>query len=115
MYTKKYAKSLFGKGYGKLIDRLFKEVGKEHIDGIKPKYGRIDLYISGPEELRDIGYEIERESERTCEECGKPGEQKSINYWITTLCEKCYNKNTSVIKYKNILYFERGKLWIKKY
>ena len=52
MYTKKYAKSMFGSGYGKLIDRLFKEVGAKHISGIKPKYGRIDLYIDGSEELQ---------------------------------------------------------------
>lgn len=98
MYTKKYAKSLFGKGYGKLIDRLFKEVGKEHIDGIKPKYGRIDLYVSGSEKLQEIGYEIERLSEETCEDCGKPGKPTERNCWITTLCEKCYNKRSTNIK-----------------
>ena len=98
MYTKKYVKSLFGKGYVKLIDRLFKEVGKEHIDGIKSKYGRIDLYVSGSEKLQEIGYEIERLSEETCEDCGKPGQPTERNSWITTLCEKCYNKRSTNIK-----------------
>lgn len=32
--------------------------------------------------------EAERESAKTCEECGKPGRQNSQG-WITTLCTKC--------------------------
>ena len=44
---KKDVKLQFGKGYYKLIDRLFKEVGEKNIVGIKPKYSRIDIYVSG--------------------------------------------------------------------
>lgn len=89
---KEYAKRIFGKGYHKLIDKLYSRLKPEQIVGIKPKYGRIDLYINGTEEEQDFGFEIERESERTCEDCGKTGELKSINGWITALCDKCYNK-----------------------
>ena len=90
MYNRKDAKKMFGKGYDKLIDRLFDRLKPEQIEGLKSKYGRIDIYVSGTEEEQDFAYEIEKESRETCEECGNPGEQKSINGWITTLCEKCY-------------------------
>lgn len=94
--TREDAKNMFGKGFHKLIDRLYDRLKPEQIESIKSKYGRIDLYINGTEEEQDFGYEIERESERTCENCGKPGELKSINGWITALCNKCYKK-----KYEN--------------
>lgn len=90
MYNRKDAKKMFGKGYYKLIDKLFDRLNPEQIEGIKSKYGRIDLYINGTKEEQDFAYNIERESEKTCEECGDLGEQIAINGWITTLCEKCY-------------------------
>lgn len=92
---KEYAKRMFGKGFHPLIDRLFNRLKPEQITGIKPKYGRIDLYIDGTEEEQDFGFEIERESERTCELCGQPGELKNESGWITALCDKCYNKRNN--------------------
>lgn len=92
MYTKEHVKRMFGKGHHKLIDKLYDRLKPEQITGIKSKYGRIDLYIKGTEEEQDFGYEIEGESERTCEDCGKPGELKDENGWITALCDECYNK-----------------------
>ena len=89
---REYAKKIFGKGFHKLIDKLYDKIPEERITGIKPKYGRIDLYIDGTEEEQDFGFEIERESERTCEDCGEPGELKEINHWITALCDKCFKK-----------------------
>lgn len=93
--NKDYAKRLFGKGFHPLIDRLFDRLKPEQIIGIKPKYGRIDLYIDGTEEEQDFGFEIERESERTCELCGQSGELKNESGWITALCDKCYNKRNN--------------------
>jgi hypothetical protein len=90
--NKEYAKSLFGKGFHPLIDRLYERINPEQIAGIKQKYGRIDLYVDGTEEEQEFAYEIERESERTCELCGKPGELTEDNCWITALCDKCFNK-----------------------
>lgn len=90
--NKKYVKLQFGKGYYKLIDRLFKEVGAKNIIGIKPKYGRIDIYVSGGEENDRIADKIQELSMITCEDCGEKGEQKEIRGWVTTLCNKCYNK-----------------------
>ena len=92
--TKEHAKRLFGKGFHPLIDRLFDRLKPEQIR-LKPKYGRIDLYIDGTEEEQDFGFEIERESERTCEICGEPGELKDESGWITALCDKCYNKRNN--------------------
>lgn len=91
MYTRESAKRLFGKGHHKLIDELYDRLRPEQIQGIKPKYGRIDLYINGTEEDKEFGFEIEKESEKTCELCGHPGELKDENGWITALCDKCYN------------------------
>jgi len=90
--TREDAKKMFGKGFHQLIDRLYDRLKPEQITSIKPKYGRIDLYISGTEEEQEFAYQIERESERTCEICGEPGELKEINGWITSICDKCYNK-----------------------
>jgi len=95
MYTRESAKRLFGKGHHKLIDELYDRLRPEQIQGIKHKYGRIDLYINGSDEEQDFGYEIERESERTCEICGEPGELKDESGWITALCDKCYNKRNN--------------------
>lgn len=87
---KEYAKLIFGKGFYPLIDKLFDRLKPEQIIGIKSKYGRIDLHIDGTEEEQEFGYQIEKESEKTCEICGNPGELKNENGWITALCDKCY-------------------------
>lgn len=92
MYLKEDVKTMFGKGYHKLIDKLYNRLKPEQIMGIKPKYGRIDIYVSGTEEEQDFAYEIEKESQETCEECGEKGTQTETNGWITTLCDKCYKK-----------------------
>lgn len=86
---KEHAKLMFGKGFHPLIDRLFDRLKPEQIR-MKPKYGRIDLYIDGTEEEQEFGFQIERESEKTCELCGEPGELKNESGWITALCDKCY-------------------------
>lgn len=91
-YKREDVKTMFGKGYHKLIDKLFDRLKPKQIYSIKPKYGRIDLYVNGTEEEQDFAYEIEKESERTCEECGEKGTQTERNCWITTLCKKCYKK-----------------------
>lgn len=95
MYNREEVKRMFGKGHHKLIDRLFDRLKPEQIEGIKSKYGRIDLYVSGTEEEQDFAYEIEKESEITCEECGELGELKTINGWVSSLCNKCYKIKSS--------------------
>ena len=37
--------------------------------------------------------EAEEVSLCTCEECGKPGVERDVNGWITTLCSECFAKN----------------------
>ena len=92
MYNREDTKKMFGKGYHKLIDRLFDGLKPEQIESIKSKYGRIDLYVNGTEEEQDFAYQIEKESQETCEICGESGTQTETNGWITTLCNKCFNK-----------------------
>lgn len=56
---------------------------------VKEKFGSLRVYIerSHPE-INVIIDEAERETSRTCEECGGPGESHGTG-WITTLCDGC--------------------------
>lgn len=92
MYTKEQAKRMFDKGFYKLIDKLYTKIKPEQIFSMKSKYGRMDLYVEGTDDEQDFAYEIERESERTCETCGKPGDLMEKNGWIIASCKKCFNK-----------------------
>lgn len=78
MYNREDAKRMFGKGHHKLIDRLFDRLKPEQIQGIKPKYGRIDLYVNGTDEEQDFAYEIEKESQETCEMCGEQEHRQKL-------------------------------------
>jgi hypothetical protein len=62
---------------------------------IKEKFGGLRFYILGCSdqvrtEIYDLIAKAERESFRTCEKCGQPGNQDGGG-WIRTLCEECRN------------------------
>ena len=64
---------------------------------VKEKFGRLRIYISsGTEEDADLCWEVEKESAKICEICGKPGKQISGS-WIKTLCPKCKKQRNSGI------------------
>jgi len=101
MKTREHTKLIFGKGFHPLIDNLFNRIPEENIFDIKSKYGRIDITTQGlSDEDDDFCLEIERESENTCEVCGKKGELKNVNGWITALCDKHYKERTKILNLK---------------
>lgn len=43
-------------------------------------------------EIDNIVAEYERQALEICEECGKSGELRCIDDWLTVLCEECFEK-----------------------
>lgn len=57
---------------------------------VKEKFGGLRFYMtSSTDEIWNLISEAEAKSRETCEECGKPGEEKPTS-WIRTLCDSCY-------------------------
>lgn len=77
-----------GDGWHALIERLIVDLialgWNKELDQVKEKFGRLRFYTGEiSEQCRDRICEAERESARTCEVCGEPGEIK-----LACLCEK---------------------------
>ena len=57
---------------------------------VKEKFGGLRFYMTcGTDEIFNLIDEAEELSYKTCEECGKPGEEKDTG-WIRTLCDYCH-------------------------
>jgi len=57
---------------------------------VKEKFGGLRFYMTcGTDEIYDLISEAETLSCKTCEECGKPGEERATG-WIHTLCNDCH-------------------------
>ena len=57
---------------------------------VKEKFGGLRFYMTcGSDEIFDLIAEAEALSYKTCEECGKPGEERATG-WIHTLCDYCH-------------------------
>lgn len=90
--TKSECKSCVGKGWGKLIDKLFTILKPSQVYYFKEKYGRMSIFpINISDELLDKVIKIEKESEKTCELCGEKGKIREKKGWFTCLCNKCFN------------------------
>lgn len=62
-------------------------------DQIKEKYGGLRAYFSGGDDyVKGLVSMAEAMSYKICEVCGEQGSPNKGG-WITTLCEKCRNKN----------------------
>ena len=61
--------------------------------GWKEKYGtfRLEVLPSDTNGSEGIALKAEAMSERTCMQCGAPGEERK-GPWISTLCDRCANK-----------------------
>ena len=56
---------------------------------VKEKFGGLRFYMTtASDEMYDLIAEAESLSYKTCETCGKPGEERG-NGWIRTLCDSC--------------------------
>lgn len=100
-------------GWYDIIDRLSKEINTfadnlQSSDGelpirvvqIKEKFGGLRYYINYHNLSDDTIYKVEqmvreaeKESNRTCEDCGAPAEMCSPRkYWMKTICVPCRDK-----------------------
>lgn len=62
-------------------------------DQIKQKYGGLRIYFSGGDNyIEGLVSMAESFSYKICEVCGNKG-QPNENGWISTLCDKCRNKD----------------------
>ena len=57
---------------------------------VKEKFGGLRFYMTcGTDEIFDLIEKAETLSNKTCEECGKPAEERDGG-WIYTLCNNCH-------------------------
>jgi len=85
-----------GSGWIPLIDRLATDLiamgWDRDLHQIKEKFGGLRFYIgAGTPEMHKRIDQAERESFRTCEDCGEPGKAEGPG-WIRTLCKSCRNE-----------------------
>jgi hypothetical protein len=91
-----------GDGWNKLLLKLCNKIQSElnkssdefkknfRVVQVKEKFGGLRFYVQGGNAEIDAAItKAEGESLRTCEKCGKKGDQKGSGYWIRTLCKKC--------------------------
>ena len=80
-----------GVGWGKIIQPLIDQAKTEgaKVVQIKEKFGSLRFYCyNSSKELDQKIQEAEWESKKTCENCGKEGEQRNDG-WIKVLCDDC--------------------------
>jgi len=89
-------------GWVPIVRKLCEDV--EEIDvgidvhQIKEKFGSIRFYyttLSSREDINELIKDAQSQAKRTCQRCGEPGEDRSVNNWITVLCNDCYKDSTA--------------------
>jgi hypothetical protein len=91
-----------GDGWYKLLLRLCNKIQAElnkapevvrkefRVVQVKEKFGSLRVYTqSGTNQIENEIAKAESESLRTCENCGKKGNQEGCGYWISVLCGRC--------------------------
>lgn len=100
-YTRSLARQSVGKGWHRLIDRVFDKledmtsgssgniVPTPKIIQVKEKWGGLRIYTSGDgtHPIEDVIREVENESYTICEDCGKAGKLRKGG-WYRTLCDE---------------------------
>ena len=72
---------------------LLDKKGSFHFLQIKEKFGGLCLYCGGGnKKIYKITYTAERESYKTCEDCGIKENVTAEGSWIRTLCHECRDK-----------------------
>jgi hypothetical protein len=62
------------------------------VDQVKEKFGTLRYYCAGNDRIFAFIRMAEQLSAITCEFCGKPGELREDEGWMTTLCDDCNKK-----------------------
>jgi hypothetical protein len=66
------------------------DLGAYRASQVKEKYGTLCFYLtSGTDEMYALVDKAERQSSKTCEQCGKPGKIRG-EYWLYTACNACH-------------------------
>ena len=74
------------------------EAHEYHISDVKEKFGTLRVYCTAPEWFQDFVDACEAASAHICEQCGKYGEQDTLNGWAMTLCEQCGDERREVTR-----------------
>jgi hypothetical protein len=86
-----------------LCENIEETGGDLRVQQIKEKFGSIRFYYTVPTEdentsREDIGELVKTarfQAKQTCQRCGEPGEDRTVNHWITVLCNDCYKDSTA--------------------
>ena len=69
---------------------------------VKSKYAGLRFYMtSQTDEMDKLIDDAEEESERTCEECGQPGEIYGCG-WVECLCPECATRRNLFVKTRDL-------------
>ena len=91
MIEKEDAYNCVGSGWNSLINKVYdKKPKKVVIMDVKEKWGALRIY-SFPSDAYFEGflYDIESESQKICEVCGREGVTRPMDGWWKTLCFRC--------------------------
>lgn len=86
-----------GDGWYKILDELCAKLEPYGVvaEQIKEKFGGLRFYIGATpsdkwDEIHGLIHEAERQSYKTCETCGKPGDMRGGG-WARVRCDDCEN------------------------
>ena len=90
--TKENVLACVGAGWHPLVSHLIDDLFELGWDGrvaqVKEKFGGLRFYVgAGNPVIWNRIQEAEKESYKTCEECGAPGQLRTDG-WMKTLCEE---------------------------
>jgi|GEM_PF-2007450 len=91
-----------GNGWIPILEDLFAKINEEvktanlaefRVTQVKEKFGDLVVTVKGGNNAIDtlIGLALKKAA-KTCEGCGKPGQNRESNEWFSTQCSKCYNE-----------------------
>ena len=92
-----WSKSI-GDGWAEIMERLLTDLealgwSRAPITRLEEKYGELCFEVASGKEwtsaMEDRVTEAERESDRTCSKCGRPGEEVIVRGWVHKLCPGC--------------------------
>ena len=84
-------------GWEAIVDALRRDLAELdpelRVEQVKQKFGGLRVYVAAGDPavaaaVRERITEAESASERTCEQCGRPGRLRTDRPWATTLCDE---------------------------
>ncbi len=80
---------------------------------VKEKWGGLCVYFRNwplPEEVEQALGEARRAAARTCEECGAPGERRTVRARVWTLCDGCNEREQARVREREMARSRRARL-----